>query len=387
MALHVHLNIAARAIEALYETGDSGNDWVRPHSPDDSPQDAMPRQGAPGHSGAWPGDHSRNQRHGARLGDHSRKQRAQHKADAEAGRSPSGTRLSSFTDSHGHRVTVNAEHMENFKGFVKDLEGEGYNIRSIGGYNYRRNRNNPSVWSEHAFGNAIDINPDTNPNSTTFQTDMPSNIRDIAHKHGLKWGGDFHGHKDTMHFEYNSEIDRSQGTDRPPQATHAPQNAAPSGRANENFTRENADALRESAKRIGTTPEDLATVIDYESAGSFSPNKWGGRGGNYMGLIQFGPNERATYGVHEGQTFKEQLGSVEGYLKDRGFKPGMGIKDLYSTINAGSPGHYSASDRPGETVDSHVERMVNSNAGHARRFLNSGIADDPLYSGVAFEGK
>jgi hypothetical protein len=32
------------------------------------------------------------------------------------------------------------------------------------------------------------------------------------------------------------------------------------------------------------------------------------------------------------------------YLKDRGLKPGMGLLDLYSTINAGRPGLYNRSD-------------------------------------------
>jgi hypothetical protein len=107
------------------------------------------------------------------------------------------------------------------------------------------------------------------------------------------------------------------------------------GRPNANFTAENAKALREAAARIGTTPEDLATVRGYETEGTFRPSKWGGAGGRYMGLIQFGPSERAQYGANEHQAFVEQLEAVVRYLKDRGFKPGMGINDLYSTISLG----------------------------------------------------
>lgn len=116
-------------------------------------------------------------------------------------------------------------------------------------------------------------------------------------------------------------------------------------------------AIARAAAEIGASPKDLATVIAYETAGTFSPKKWGGTGGNYMGLIQFGPEERAKYGVHEGQSFDEQMGSVVAYLKDRGFKPGMGLEDLYSTINAGTPGRYRASDGPGKNVLTHVAEM------------------------------
>lgn len=103
------------------------------------------------------------------------------------------------------------------------------------------------------------------------------------------------------------------------------------GSTSEYFTAENARALKESAKRIGARPLDFATAMAYEKGGSFSPNKWGGKGGRYLGLIQFGPAERRQYGAHPGQTFPDQLGAAERFLKDRGYKPGMGLRDLYST--------------------------------------------------------
>ena len=143
---------------------------------------------------------------------------------------------------------------------------------------------------------------------------------------------------------------------------------------NEYFTRENADALRETAGRLGASPHDLAMAIGYETVGSYSPRKWGGKGGHYMGLIQFGPRERAKYGAHEGQSFKEQLGPVERYLKDRGFKPGMGIHDLYSTILTGRPGQHKARDMHG-SVDQHVGRMFRERGEEADRFLASPAAE------------
>lgn len=133
-----------------------------------------------------------------------------------------------------------------------------------------------------------------------------------------------------------------------------------------------AASITAAAAQLGTTPQDLATVISYESG--FSTSRWGGKNNDYLGLIQFGREERKQFGVHEGQSFEEQMGSVVKFLQARGFKPGMGILDLYSTINAGSPGHYEASDGNG-TVRSHVAKMVAAQGGRVKAILG-GTADD-----------
>ncbi|KQQ90268.1 hypothetical protein ASF65_15565 [Aureimonas sp. Leaf324] len=105
-----------------------------------------------------------------------------------------------------------------------------------------------------------------------------------------------------------------------------------------------ADVLKDGANRIGTTARDLAAVISFETGGSFSTSIRGGAGDRHIGLIQFGPTEQKRYGAAIGQTLSDQMDAVVGYLQDRGFKPGMDIYDLYSTINAGRPGRYGASD-------------------------------------------
>ncbi|OCC01844.1 hypothetical protein BA190_26900 [Labrys sp. WJW] len=142
--------------------------------------------------------------------------------------------------------------------------------------------------------------------------------------------------------------------------------------------------IREAAAQLGTTPEDLATVISYETIGSFNPSKWGGKGGNYMGLIQFGPSERKQFGAYEGQSFRDQMGAVVRYLKARGFQPGMDIYDLYSTINAGQPGRYNASDGNG-TVRGHVQRMLTSHRARALAVLGGG-GDVVTEAGVSAGG-
>lgn len=128
-----------------------------------------------------------------------------------------------------------------------------------------------------------------------------------------------------------------------------------------------AQAIVAASERLGIDPQHLATAISYETGGKFDPGLWGGKGGNYLGLIQFGPEERAKYGVKEGQSATEQMGAVENFLRDRGVKPGMGLPDIYSTINAGSPGRYNASDAnnggaPGTVLD----KVQNQMGGHAR---------------------
>lgn len=142
-----------------------------------------------------------------------------------------------------------------------------------------------------------------------------------------------------------------------------------SGAPNANFTPGNAQALKNAAAELGTSPTDLATVIGYETKGTFSPSIIGGAGNRYQGLIQFGPTERKQYGANGGQTFAEQMPAVVRYLKGRGFKPGMGLLDLYSTINAGRPGLYNRRDMNG-SVREHVDRMRAGQGARARMFLD-----------------
>lgn len=96
-----------------------------------------------------------------------------------------------------------------------------------------------------------------------------------------------------------------------------------------------AAAIREAAQQLGIDPIVLAAVIHKESG--FKETVKGGEGGNYQGLIQFGPTERRTYGYNAKQTFEQQmLGPVVRYLKDRGVKPGHGAKEIYAAILTGN---------------------------------------------------
>ena len=41
--------------------------------------------------------------------------------------------------------------------------------------------------------------------------------------------------------------------------------------------------------------------MSYETGGKLDPNQWGGAGGRYLGLIQFGPEEQRKCGVEPGR--------------------------------------------------------------------------------------
>ena len=128
-----------------------------------------------------------------------------------------------------------------------------------------------------------------------------------------------------------------------------------------------------TAAAVGANPVDLATAISYETGGTFNPLQAGPttQWGQHRGLIQFGEPQAKQYGVNWGDPLNSQLGpngAIANYLRASGFKPGMSGMDLYSTINAGAPGRYGASDAnnggaPGTVQDKWNQQM----AGHRQK--------------------
>ena len=76
-------------------------------------------------------------------------------------------------------------------------------LDSSGGYNKRLVRGSATAWSNHSWGLAADFNAATNPMSSTLRTDMPPGTSAKAKSLGMRWGGDYEGRKDPMHFEVN----------------------------------------------------------------------------------------------------------------------------------------------------------------------------------------
>ena len=96
-------------------------------------------------------------------------------------------------------------------------------------------------------------------------------------------------------------------------------------------------SIVKSAEELGVRPVDLAAVIAQES--SFSPSVVSidkATNKKYTGLIQFGPYEIKRYNIKENMTFEEQMVAVTKFLKDRGVRPGHGVKEIYAAIFTGN---------------------------------------------------
>lgn len=66
-----------------------------------------------------------------------------------------------------------------------------------------KNHNINSSLSTHAWGIALDINPDRNrPNTPNAQFTREHPIIRIFKAHGFEWGGDWKNFKDPMHLQY-----------------------------------------------------------------------------------------------------------------------------------------------------------------------------------------
>jgi hypothetical protein len=101
----------------------------------------------------------------------------------------------------GVPFTVAREAAPRFQGLLDDLEKNGYPLKAgeSGGY-ANRNIAGTNTKSQHAFGNAVDVNWNDNPRGGA-QPSMPPFLADsLARKHGVEWGG-LWNNADPMHFE------------------------------------------------------------------------------------------------------------------------------------------------------------------------------------------
>jgi len=143
----------------------------------------------------------------------------------------------------------------------------------------------------------------------------------------------------------------------------------------------------ETARSLGMNPVDLATIISYETGGTFDPGKRGPttKWGQHRGLIQFGEPQARQYGVDWNDPIGSQLGAdgaVARYFKASGYKPGMGLLDAYSTVNAGAPGLYNRSDAAAGGAPGTVRDKVENQMGSHRQKAEELIGSDP-YAAMA----
>lgn len=147
-----------------------------------------------------------------------------------------------------------------------------------------------------------------------------------------------------------------------------------------------AGGIKQTADALGMSEHDLATIISYETAGTFDPAKAGPttQWGQHRGLIQFGEPQAEQYGVDWNNPLGSQLGAdgaIVRYFKENGWQPGMGLMDAYSIVNAGGPGRFNASDAnnggaPG-TVRDKVTSQMDGHRQKAAALLGGSFAPGP----------
>lgn len=120
------------------------------------------------------------------------------------------------------------------------------------------------------------------------------------------------------------------------------------GKASSNFTDNKSAAIKATADRLGVSPNDLAQIISFESAGSFDPAKKNMGGGNATGLIQFTQGTAKQMGTTTEDlakmSFEQQMAYVEKYFVDRGIgKNGKtSIADMYNAVQGVPKSGYKA---------------------------------------------
>jgi len=139
------------------------------------------------------------------------------------------------------------------------------------------------------------------------------------------------------------------------------------------MTRSIASRIIETARALGMDPGTLATIMSYETGGTFDPSQPGPvtKWGRHRGLIQFGEPQAREFGVDWDNPVESQLGengAVAKYFRARGWRPGMSELDAYSIVNAGAPGRYNAVDH-GTTVREKVEAQFGPHREKAFSFL------------------
>jgi len=105
-----------------------------------------------------------------------------------------------------HAGKILAAFAGEFHAQVEPIEGGVFDDWS---YAYRDVRGSDSVLSNHSSGTALDLNATKHVLGAedTFSKKQVKVIRELCDKYGIRWGGDYKGRKDEMHFEIVESLD------------------------------------------------------------------------------------------------------------------------------------------------------------------------------------
>ena len=109
-----------------------------------------------------------------------------------------------WTEPSGRTFTVHARNLSAFQDAAQRITAAatGYRVRSGEGWVWRNIAGNRQM-SQHAVGNALDMNPAQNPYTTgPLITNMPAAYVQAWKDAGFCWGGDWRFTKDAMHYSW-----------------------------------------------------------------------------------------------------------------------------------------------------------------------------------------
>jgi hypothetical protein len=176
----------------------------------------------------------------------------------------------------------------------------GYACRKIAG---------SSSWSNHAWALAVDLNAPKNPMTSRLVTDMPSWMPALWKSYGFRWGGDYRGKKDAMHYEFMGSVAEAKAQTERARRELRPGAPKPAQSASVILT---AGQIKWLAQTIaGLTGEDLviATALGLaESEGKVTAYNGKGLDASY-GIWQInthgnlGPDRRGKLGLKSNDEF------------------------------------------------------------------------------------
>lgn len=147
-----------------------------------------------------------------------------------------------------------------------------------GAYNPRKIRGSATKWSNHAYGAAIDLNAEDN-GFGRGHGNIPQPVIDAFKRQGARWGGDYRGRTDPMHFEF------CDGGAAPITLIDAPM--ADNGSDGDDAA-ETAVVTVDKTNQARTDEIQESADSDVETRGSWLKRKWRGLTGWFTGAAATG---------------------------------------------------------------------------------------------------